>query len=285
VEIGSDNKSSPSSSLHKTEKLPKDEVEQRRRKLLNEINRIDNWTSDAADNGLFEWLDKKHRKAEDKQGVLKEDAFERIQRNLKKARQTLYEEDFSDAEYFTSLALHSYDKALYGASRLWRFSNMYAGPIWIYLIGFLIGVLSFYIYFIDAYFVNFHGIQQAAIHAVTWGCIGGILRGMWYLKDKVSDRRYRNSWRIYFLSVPFLGGIFGSIVYLVIVAGLAALNVPTGPPSDGGQPLTIANPIAIIPLAALAGFNWEWAVILFKRIGDTIVKDECQTEKENKIEK
>jgi hypothetical protein len=46
-------------------------------------------------------------------------------------------------------------------------------------------------------------VQEAALHAATWGCVGRILRGLWYLKDKVSDRKYRNSFRIYFISVPF----------------------------------------------------------------------------------
>jgi hypothetical protein len=35
-------------------KPPSDEVEQRRKKLYKEINRIDNWTNVAADNGLFD---------------------------------------------------------------------------------------------------------------------------------------------------------------------------------------------------------------------------------------
>ena len=63
-------------------------------------------------------------------------------------------------------------------------------------------------------------VQAAALHAATWGCVGGILRGLWYLKDKVSDRKYRNSFRIYFISVPFLGGLFGAIIYFLVVAGL-----------------------------------------------------------------
>ena len=35
-------------------KPPSDELQQRRKTLLKEINRIDNWTNVAADNGLFD---------------------------------------------------------------------------------------------------------------------------------------------------------------------------------------------------------------------------------------
>ena len=32
----------------------------------------------------------------------------------------------------------------------------------------------------------------------------------------------------------------------------------------------INRPLVIIPIAALAGFNWEWATTIFKRIGDVL---------------
>jgi hypothetical protein len=287
-----------------------EDEEQRRVELLHDIQRIDCWINAAADNGLFCEI----KKLKEKENLAKveskpkpeaesslngpDDEFESIQEHLYNAREMLDKDDLALAERRTSSALHEYDKILYMTTFWWRFSNIYAGPIWIYLVGFLVAVLSFYIYFIDRYFVNILGLEQAAVHAATWGCIGGILRGMWYLKDKVSDRKYRKTWTIYFLSVPFLGGIFGAIIYLVIFAGVVALDIETGPPlsnqtgvsqsnvTDGiqaGESLNVANPLAIIPFAALAGFNWEWAVILFKRIGDTFTQGESRTEQ--KIEK
>src|SRR5690242_4529434 len=166
-------------------KLPADEVERRRKVLLSEINRIDNRTNAAVDNGLFDRQKEK----------LPQDAFENIQNKLRDARNELYSGNLADSEYHTSLALRAYDKALYSTGRRWRFSNIYAGPMWIYLIGFLVGVLAFYWVQLDRNVLNLQPvkIQEAALHAATWGCVGGILRGLWYLKDKVSDRKYRNS--------------------------------------------------------------------------------------------
>jgi hypothetical protein len=88
---------------------------------------------------------------------------------------------------------------------------------------------------------------------------------MWYLKDKLSEREYKSSWWIYFVSTPFLGGIFGAIIYLIMIAGLLSLGVGQ---SDNGETLEINRPLVIVPIAALAGFNWEWAVKMFRRIGD-----------------
>jgi hypothetical protein len=271
-------------------KASADELERTRKKLLREINRIDNWTNAAADNGLF-----------DKQKKVPSDAFEDIQVKLKKAKEYFYGGDYTESDYYTSLALRSYDKALYLASRAWRFSNVYAGPMWLYLIGFLVAVLGFYWYQLDSNFLELHvRIQEASLHAATWGTVGGILRGIWYLKDKVSDRRYRNSFRIYFLSIPFLGGLFGAIVYFLLVSGLFIL-APTQTPVILNQTASGANvsqtgsatqpnvttagnisTLAIIPLATLAGFNWEWAVMIFKRIGDTF---KGEAESDDKIEK
>jgi hypothetical protein len=266
-------------------KPPADEIERAKKKLLREINRIDICTNSLVDNGLFD----KQKKAFEKKGRDPDKAFEDIQQYLKDARTKLYNDDLSGSEYFTSKALRSYDQALYTPSRLWRFSNVYAGPMWIYLIGFLGAVLGFYAYQLDVNFLNLNvRIQEAALHATTWGTVGAILRGIWYLKDKVSDRRYRNSFRIYFLSAPFLGGLFGALFYFILVAGYiiidpgqaaATLNQTS---SDTTASTGSVSSVAIIPLAALAGFNWEWAIMIFKRIGDSF---KGEMEPDDKIEK
>jgi len=64
---------------------------------------------------------------------------------------------------------------------------------------------------------------EFAVHATTWGAIGGILRGLWYLNSKVNNRTYRGAFSIYFLSVPFLGAIFDSFIYTIILGILLDL--------------------------------------------------------------
>jgi hypothetical protein len=120
-------------------------------------------------------------------------------------------------------------------------------------------------------------VPDAAINAVAWGVIGAILRAIWFLKEKVDERGFRKSWNVYFISIPFLGGILGGVVYLIIFAGLVILtgpsNIPTNTTATAGTIAnTTANPsisaIAIIPFSALAGYNWEWAIGVFNQIGE-----------------
>ncbi len=91
--------------------------------MLSEINRIDNRTNAAADNGLFDKIEKdrekkrrkkekKQQQVEEKQKVEESDLFQEIQDKLRRARNELYSGNFADSEYYTSLALRAYDKAL-----------------------------------------------------------------------------------------------------------------------------------------------------------------------------
>jgi hypothetical protein len=194
-------------------------------------------------------------------------SYNQIFGKLKIAQDNLEDDRFSESRIHIASARMSYLKVLFSKSWKWRFVNIYAGPVWVYFAAFLGLVLAFYIYVDDLIYNELEGVEKAAFYAVTWGCIGGILRGMWYLKDKVSEREYKNSWLIFFISVPFLGGIFGALLYLIMLAGILSLGV--GGNSPQGVP-EIGRPAVIIPIAALAGFNWEWAIKIFRRIGDLV---------------
>jgi hypothetical protein len=281
-----------------------------RKKLVREIKRIDASTNNLVDNGLFDkrstkLFGNKQQEEEDKKVRAEMDTvFDTIQVILYMARKSLENDDLAASEYYVAQALKAHDKALYTSSRIWRFSNVYAGPMWIYLIGFLLSVLAFYLIQLDTNILGLNPpgvrIQEAALHATTWGTVGAILRGLWFLKDKVSDRRYRNSFRIYLLSTPFLGGLFGAILYFLIVSGLFIIAPAQAPDILSNQTISEPNAtttttqtgsanqangtsgenvatLAIIPLAALAGFNWEWAVMILKRIGESF-KGEMETE-------
>ncbi len=243
--------------------------------LLKEINRIDNWANVASDNGLFDTEQNKDK-----------NIFEEIQERLKDARKMLYANELPESDYEASKALRLYNKALYSVSRRWRFANVYGGPMWFYLIGFLVAVLVFYWFHEDIQVFSLNvKIQQDALYAATWGTVGGILRGLWFLKDRVTDRKYRNSFRLYFLSVPFIGGLFGAFLYFILLTGFLILtpshspvaltgtnnvsNSTTAKSTQTNSPDSTATNPAIIPLAILAGFNWEFALVIFKRIGDS----------------
>jgi hypothetical protein len=70
----------------------------------------------------------------------------------------------------------------------------------------------------------------------------------------------------------------------------SAPNATTTPTSSQTGSMNQANGIsagnvstlAIIPIAALAGFNWEWAIMILKRIGESF---KGETEPEDKIDR
>ena len=270
--------------------------DEKKKTLQEEIDQLDSRINIASENGMFG----------PNQKNVPVDSFNKIQNYLKTARKFLFAGNIADADYDTSLALHEYNNALYSTRKSWRFSNIYAGYIWIYLVAFLVAILAFYWAKVDAEVALFNvKIQNDALYAASWGAVGGILRGLWFLKEKVSERKYSNAYRIYFFSVPFLGGLFGAIMYFALLAGVfivggqppafdmnagnstqAAPDVETGNSTQAAPDVETGNstqaapdesdqsdgPItswAFILFATLAGFNWEWAVAILKRIGDS----------------
>ena len=114
----------------------------------------------------------------------------------------------------------------------------------------------------------------------------------------MGERKYRKTWRILYYSYPFLGGIFGTLTYLIVFAGLitfsgteqsaeSAVSGLTNSTVSGGTNSTVSGgtdsnsrSLLFIPIAALAGFNWEWFMLIFNRIAEIItVTKERSTEK------
>jgi hypothetical protein len=205
-------------------------------------------------------------------------------RNELKSAQQNKTYDLSKCEKFLSEAKQYYANALYSVGRGWIFENEYAGYIWIWLAGLLVSVFALYYFGVNIQLSEkLHVPDAAAINAVTWGVIGAVLRAIWFLKEKVDERGFRKSWNVYFISIPFLGGILGGVVYLIVFAGLGILTGPSSIPANttglanttgsaNNTTNAITNPsisaIAIIPFSALAGYNWEWAIGVFNQIGE-----------------
>jgi hypothetical protein len=242
-------------------------------RLKIQYGRISSWFAIAAENGLFSGY---------------HDKFKEILNLLKIARENLKPDTLSICEDNLTLAVKNFSDVLrMPEHRKWRFYNFYAADVWIYLVLFLAAIFFGYYYDINTILVEKLDIPSTAINAAIWGAIGGILRGIWYLWKNLNDRTFRRSWRIWFFSCPFLGGIFGSLLYLLIVGGLLVLSQdttnltsPTGNQTTsassnqtgntGENDGNISSQLVVIAFSAIAGFNWDWAVKRLEKVGEMV---------------
>jgi hypothetical protein len=233
------------------------EDDEKRKSYADNIDRVDTWATSAAENGLFKDGEKDSSKSLDP-----------ILEKLKEARESLKCYNFIQCSDALSKAADHYFRAVDSASISWRFLNIYAIHLWIYLVTFLAIIFIFYYFDLDHFLHLRAGVTQLSIDAAAWGVIGSLLRGIWWLWKNVNDREYRKTWIVWFISTPFIGGILGAIVYFIITAGL--LIVTTDDLSNRNNFDEITNPMVVIVFAALAGFNWDWAIDQFNKLRERL---------------
>ena len=216
------------------------------------IKRLDTWISTSAENGLFK--------------VQTEVTMPKIAEKLRNATKHIESDppNFPECDYELNTAASLYFDAIHETKLSWRLRNVYAVHHFIYLVFLLMLVFVFYNNFhIDSVLQNNFAIPKLAVDAAAWGVVGAVLRGFWGLWNSVNDRSYRNAWFIWFISLPFIGGILGTLVYLVITAGLIIISTD---PEANNITNGVVNPTVVIVSSAFAGFNWEWAIKQVERL-------------------
>jgi len=256
-----------------------DTKEKRKKDLKIQIDKLDQRIDVSTENGLFNG----QKDGPDKRNEIIE--------NLRKTRENLDKGEYSECETNWSLTWGLYTDALNSKGYRWRLFNLHAIHIWIYLVAILVAIFSIYYFGLincpvenggeqktgvqsianasnnnstsgeQCYINKAFGKDVVGFYAVTWGCIGAVFRGLWYLKDRVDEKLFRNAWNIYYFSVPFLGGILGAIMYFIIIGGIISVTSTN---------VNIQHPIPVIVFATLAGFNWQWAVDVFRKVGDSL---------------
>ena len=225
------------------------------KRLNGDIDRVENWVITASLNGMFRRITG---------GIATRDS---IRQCLEDARNYLEDEDYPSCQANITNAACLFSDALNSTKWTWRMANIYGGYMWIYLTLFLLScVFAIYYFRLDAILLNVFGIHETdpsftiyynGILAVTWGAIGGIGRGIWFLKENVNDLGFRNSWIGWFLSCPFIGGFFGAVVYFILIAGLVSVTL---------EGVDFKNSLAIIAISVVAGFSWPAALEMIKRV-------------------
>ncbi len=316
-ERGTDTKPIGTEEIIPTPTVEDPEFINQRKRLQDAIEKVDIWVSTGVENGLFI-------------NDTNKPTYQLIIDKMKSSKANLKKGDLIESDHDLDEVLDKYSDAKHAMSTRWRLFNIYALDVYLYLIGFLALIFAFYVSKLDE-FSQQPPFVQTALHAATWGAIGAILRGLWFLKEGVGEGKYRKTWRILYYSYPFLGGIFGTLTYLILVAGLLTFGgndaldeLTNGNATSGNQveksvaetatsgnqveksvaetatsgnqvekpgenasessndktnPLSPRN-LLFIPIAALAGFNWEWFMIIFNRLADIFtVTEKKPTEK------
>ena len=87
------------------------------------------------------------------------------------------------------------------------------------------------------------------VEMFVFGAGGAILRGIYWLMFKTSVRQFRPHFNLAYFLAPWVGALFGGMVYVVVRAGLWTFQ---GTAADASEPW------GILGVAALAGYSWEW---------------------------
>lgn len=91
------------------------------------------------------------------------------------------------------------------------------------------------------------------------GCLGGSLRGLWWLFRHISRKDFRKTWWFWFIVSPLIGTGLGIFTYFAVLAGVAATT----------SSATISQSGLTMFLVGFAGFNWNWALQVLEGLAET----------------
>ena len=189
-------------------------------------------------------------------GVFKEpnaDKFESIVNAIKDARKSA-KDDPAEANRQLMIAYNLLHQATLSRSAGWRWINIYAVDIAAYyvVVFALLIVLGLWCLLGDGALPE--AIWGVPLPVIVFGVFGGILRGLWWLYQKVQNTSFRVQFRIVYFIGPVLAAVLGMLSFFL--AGALTLNlddVATAGSTASGQVTPGVN-----LLAFLAGFSWEW---------------------------
>jgi hypothetical protein len=173
-----------------------------------------------------------------------------ILRRLREAWTSLKEGRVPAAREQLGLAEGELSRLIHERSQGWRAINVHE----LHLLAFHVAVAALLLNVATGWWIfgrvspNILGVPKSIY---LLGALGGTLRGLYWLHQKVQMRAFRVHFTTSHLAAPLLGALFALLVYVILRGGLVALG-GDGSPSLGsfGMPA----------MALVAGFSWEWAM-------------------------
>ena len=170
---------------------------------------------------------------------------------IRSARDFAQQNQMSRAQEALLSAICKMHQAVAARGRFWSLIYIHAVPIWAYHISVVAIVMGVGIYF-DILLVPTQDMDPSwriVASMGAYGILGGEVRGLYWLFQKLQGRSFRVQFVIPHLGAPWLAFVLGVLSYLLLKAGVGVFSGAGGSESEY-YPYATA--------AALAGFSWEW---------------------------
>lgn len=100
-------------------------------------------------------------------------------------------------------------------------------------------------------------IWGVPVAAAGFGILGAVLRSLYWHHRKIQLSQFYDRFLVGHISAPWIGGILGILVYMVVLAGLVVVS---------GEDARIENQLFVYALALAAGFSWERAMPMLESV-------------------
>lgn len=183
--------------------------------------------------------------------------FEKIAQRIKRARIYALKNDFAQGHHMLNLARAAMHKAIGDQGTWWSFRKVHAGVVWIYYILLLSSVVGVG-FIIDGLSFGEHAptAWEMPIATAAYGMLGGLIRGMYWLFQKVPDNKYRITFIVPYVGGPWLASALGLFSYALLASGIGLFGEVTSGKQESA---------AFAAAAMMAGFSWEWFIKLLKK--------------------
>lgn len=189
-------------------------------------------------------------------GAFKQDDSKRqeIIKLVKKARTLAAQPDIPAAKHELLTAHVVLADVIRGMPRSWRVVHIWGIIPFSYYI--LLALASLEILLFYSPLIKEHFLLDVPLATVFYAFLGGVLRGLWWMLQVVSEKRFRPQFTLPYIAGPWIAALLGMLVWLLFKAGLVLLS------ENGATP----NPLAINALVFIGGFSWQWVMDLIDMV-------------------
>lgn len=136
--------------------------------------------------------------------------------------------------------------------------------LWIEL-AYLAAILFFgYVTFKFPEFWLWKGLVTLSAKTAWFGALGGASVALYGIYSHVQARDFDSKYKLWYVSKPIIGAIFGWFVYLVYYVGLVSVQ-------GTAKPLDVAIPFVPYAIAFLAGFSERFTVQIIDKLMQVLV--------------